>query len=383
MMEREVIVVGAGPAGATAAMALAQKGRDVLLLDRQNFPRDKTCGDAVPAGAIEILYHLGMKEKIEAAGFYPVNRLLISSPKGHIFEADLKRGKEGADSYIIPRLQFDAALQAHAVASGAEFCQAQVKEPLVENGRVVGVRARADGRNLDIRARMVIGADGVTSAITRALRPRKHIDLHRAVALRAYVEDIEEFPHLVEFYLYEGILPGYAWIFPIGEGRANIGLGLRLDKYREGKRDLEEMLKVFLAMPAVKKRLKRGGDVHDVAVWQLNFGSQSNLQHAYDGALLVGDAAGFINPLTGGGIHNALISARLAADTVDEALKKGDISRPALLPYEAACHDLMWGGMRRSYFVQRWLLRFPFLLDFLVKRMNEDSTIAQIFLTKL
>lgn len=388
--ERDVIVVGAGPAGATTATALAQRGRDVLLLDRHDFPRDKTCGDAVPAGAIEILYRLGMGEQIAAAvargEFYPLTQMRLVSPKGEQLIAEFHRGKLGADSYIAPRLHFDALIQEGAVASGAEFRRVTVKEPLLdERGQVTGVRAQVNGHVEDLRARLVVGADGVTSNIMRALRSDddQHVDGHRAVALRAYIEDLEAFPHEVEFYLYNEILPGYAWIFPLGENRANIGLGMRLDEFRKRKMSLKQLLQRFLDMPEIKKRLLNGGQLHDVATWQLNFGSQKNLRHAFDGALLVGDAAGLINPLTGGGIHNAMISAELAAETIDEALRQGDVSRQNLKIYEERCHEVMWSGMRRSYFVQRWLLRFPFLVDLIVSRLDSNNALAKTFLEKL
>ena len=387
--ERDVIVSGAGPAGATTATILAQKGYDVLLLDRQEFPRDKTCGDAVPAGAIELLWRLGMKDKIERAvdrgEFYPLKGMRLFSPRGYELAAEFNTGKEGSDSYVAPRLYFDATIQRHAVDSGAEFRQAQVKEPIVEDGRVVGVRARDNGSVKEFHAAVVVGADGVTSPITRNLRPseKQHVDKHRAVALRAYIDDIEEFPHEVEFYLYKNILPGYAWIFPTGKNKANIGLGMRLDHFREKDKNLQEMLQDFLDMPSVKKRLKHGGQLHDVATWQLNFGSQENLQNVYDGAILVGDAAGFINPLTGGGIHNALVSADLAAQTIDEAFTAGDTSRNTMGIYEQRIHDALWESMDRSFFMQRWFLRLPFIVDLLVRLMKENSILAKTFLTKL
>jgi geranylgeranyl reductase family protein len=382
-MEREVIVVGAGPTGATAAMTLARLGRDVLLLDRQAFPRDKACGDGIPAGATELLYSLGMKEKILDAGFYPVNSLRLVSPGGHIFDVNFTENEARAGSYVVPRMKFDAVLQEHAVDLGAEFCKAQVKEPIVEDGRTVGVRATINGKIQEIRSKVVVAADGVTSAIARALRPVKHEELHRAVALRAYIEDIEEIPHRVEFYLSRDILPGYAWIFPLGEGKANIGLGMRLDVFRARKANLEGLLATFMEMPPIKKRLRQGGKLFNISTWQLNFGSQRKLQHAYDGALLTGDAAGFINPLTGGGILNGMISAKLAGEVIHECLSKGDVSRKGLLAYEKLVHDEMWTGMRRSYFIQRWFLRFPRLVDFVIGRMTADSEFAKTFMSKL
>jgi flavin-dependent dehydrogenase len=256
---------------------------------------------------------------------------------------------------------------------------------MLENGRVVGVKARLGGELEELRAKVVIDAAGVTSPILRAIRPEKnqHVDLHRAVALRAYIEDIEIYPGEVEFFLYNDILPGYAWIFPTGTEQANIGLGMRLDLFRNLKKNLKKMLDEFLQMPDIKKRLKRGGEIRDVAIWQLNFGSQKNLQHVYDGALLVGDAAGFINPLTGGGIHNAIISADLAVQVVHEALQKGDVSRNQMRYYEDLIHEAMWDSMKRSFFMQRTLMRFPFLIDFLVRRMHSNNSFTQAFLEKL
>ncbi|MBK8988648.1 MAG: NAD(P)/FAD-dependent oxidoreductase [Chloroflexi bacterium] len=391
--EHEVIVVGAGPAGATTATLLAQRGHDVLLLDRQSFPRDKICGDGVPMGVIEIMGRMGMEGKVAAAeaqgNFNRINQMRLVSPKGHTLDAPLHLGRHGEHSYVAPRMVIDAMLQEHAVESGADFQAAQAQEPILENGRVVGVRAKVGGngraQTVDLRARLVIGADGVTSVIARALRPKQeqHTPEHKAVALRAYIEDIEEVPNTVEFYLYEDIAPGYAWIFNLGNGRANIGLGMRLDQFRQGKHKLEELLKDFLAMPEIKKRLKQGGQLRDVATWQLNFGSQEGLRFAFDGALLVGDAAGFINPITGGGIHNGMISAELAAKTAHEALTAGSVALSQLKVYEYRCRNELLPGLRRAYNYQRLLMRFPPLIDLLIQRGRKNSELVKIFLSKL
>ena len=387
--KRDVIVSGAGPSGAATAAMLAQKGYDVLLFDRHVFPRDKVCGDAVPAGAVSLLRSLGMGEKIEKAEaegkFYPLDGLRVISPRGYEMRAEFGDHGDNSRSYVAPRMHFDATVQAHAVDCGAEFRVGTVKKPLQENGRVVGVTVEENGTLHDIRASMVVGADGVTSPITRTLRPEsnQHADVHRAVALRAYIEDLEEYPGEVEFYLYREILPGYAWIFPTGPNQANIGLGMRLDHFRQRKENLKNLLQQFLDMPAIKKRLKRGGELRAVATWQLNFGSQNNLQHAYDGALLVGDAAGFINPLTGGGIHNGLLSAKAAATTIDEALRANNTSRSQLKIYEQRIQDAMWDSMKRAFAMQKWFLRLPILVDILASRMGNNNALARMFLTKL
>lgn len=387
--EHDVIVVGAGPGGATTATALAQRGHDVLLIDRHTFPRDKVCGDAISQGCIQIMNDLGMAGKVNTAvargEFHRLDGMRLVGPSGHVLHSEFQHGAGGVDSYVAPRVYFDALIQQQAVESGAGFLQAEVQEPLLEDGRVAGVVARVNGEWQAYRSRVVVGADGVTSTIMRHLRPEagQHSDKHRAVALRAYIEGMEIYPHEVEFFLYDEILPGYAWIFPAGDHVANIGLGMRLDKFRSLKRNLKKMLQDFLAMPALRARLPNGHALRDVAVWQLNFGSQKHLRHAYDGALLVGDAAGFINPLTGGGIHNALISGCLAAETIDEALRVNNTTRAGLAIYEQRCDEAMGPEMRKSFLYQRVLLNYPKVVDFLIRYMGRHGGVAQSFLSKL
>ena len=387
-MDAEVIVVGAGPGGAMTAMDLAQRGHDVVLLDRHDFPRDKICGDAVPASGLEHMWRHGMKEaiddEIEQGHFHIVNSMRLVAPNGTAAEAQFHRGKLGAPSVIAPRIHLDAMIQRHAVASGARFCIGQVSEPIVENGIVTGVRARIDKVEREIRCKVVVGADGVTSVIARALRPQRDEpkDGHRAVALRAYIEDMELVSDQIEFFLYRGILPGYAWVFPTSASEANIGLGMRLDKFRGMKGNLKAMLQQFLDIPDVKRRLKRGGVMRDVRTWQLNFGSQ-DIQRSFDGALLVGDAGGMINPLTGGGIDNALAAGVIAGEVIHNALIANDVSRNGMKIYEKMVDDEMRSSMRYSYFMQRWLLRFPFIIDIMIRRMGADSSFAQTFMSKL
>lgn len=385
MEEREIIVVGAGPAGSTAAMMLAREGRDVLLLDRQQFPRDKICGDAVPAGAIELLYNYGAGDKIEAAiergEFYPVKKMYLASPRGYDVHAEF--AETDHSSMITPRIYFDALLKEHAVESGVEFCQAQVMGPIIENDRTVGVKARFNGSTEEVRSKVVIAADGVSSVMARALRDDKHPLEHSAVAVRAYIHGLEIMPHEVEFYLYNSILPGYAWIFPTKTDEANVGLGMRTDKFKETNSDLNDMMDEFLGLPSIKPRLKPGWKMTGLKRWPLKFGSIKKIKRAYNGALLIGDAGAFINPLTGGGIHNSMISARIAADVTQRALEAGDLSEAFLEQFESRCDDELWPNMKKAYLMQRWLMNLPITVDVLLKLSGGKSGFANMFLSKL
>lgn len=384
--EREVIIVGAGPAGATAATLLAQQGHDVLLLDRQTFPRDKACGDAVAAGSIALLQSLGMAPAIEKAvaaqQWYPVKSLRLVSPHGYQLEADFPANKIG---YIAPRRHFDALLQQHAVACGAEFRCGPVQDLLLENNQVVGVITRERTGGQAIRAKVVIGADGATSLVARKLRTQALDEQHRAVALRAYVEGIELAPHCIEFYFFRDILPGgYAWLFPLGAERANIGLGLRLDRFRQRRAalDLAQALQRFIAHPLIKARLKPNSQVTNIATWPLTLGAQPHVRYAWAGALLIGDAAGFTNPLTGAGIHNALASAQLASEVIQQALQRHDLSYAMLRLYEQRCAAAFTAKLRRAHRLET-LTTFPFIIDFLVRGLGKNGGFVQTFMAKI
>jgi geranylgeranyl reductase family protein len=379
----EVIVVGAGPAGSVAAAALARAGRDVVLLDRAQFPRDKICGDGVPHEVISTLRSMGLGPKIDAAGFYPVRNLRLVSPNGSTFDARLKQSPDGvSESSVVPRLKFDAVLWEHACASGVRFDVAQVTAPLLENGQVVGVRLRQNGSGeRELRAPLVIAADGSTSTLARALVPKRPDDMHRAVALRAYVEGLDLNEHMVEFYLYREILPGYSWIFPTEGGLANVGTGMRLDTFRKVKGDLRRLLDQFLAMPAIAARAHHA-HVRSVETWQLNLGSQP-FSRVAPGALLIGDAGWFIDPITGGGINNGIITARLAVETAIEALTERDFSARFLARYDERWRRRLWPGLRASAYLQRLLMLSPRLVDVGLKRLARWQWGIEPFLNKM
>ena len=373
-VDADVIVVGAGPAGSTAACILARRGLDVLLLDRKTFPRDKTCGDGFPPGSIEILNTLGLGDKIRAAGFYPIHGIRLGSPSGRTWETSFQPKRDGAQFYIAPREQLDAIVQGYAVECGARFLQANVRGPLVESGRVVGVRTSVNGSDTEFTSHVVIGADGATSAIGRALRSDgKRPDKSRSVAVRAYVDGIETLPHRAEFYFYKRLVPGYGWILPLGPDRANIGVVMRVDRLqatREAKMPgpkstLESLLDWFMNSPAVCKRLKPNYDREHVAAWQLANGSHRPEQRAFDGALLVGDAAALVDPLTGEGIRNALLSATLAAGVVMASIKRRDTTYSMLSEYDRLCDAQLVRQLRRSYHIQKWVTLAPWWVDLL------------------
>lgn len=365
-LNREVVVIGAGPTGAVTAASLARQGVDTLLVDRQELGRDKVCGDAWPARAIETLYLLGMEERILEADLHLVNKVIIASPRGYFLEADISLGAQGARAHIIPRRVFDQMIVEHAIDCGVEFRQASAKGLNFKGDQVVGVRLQDERGVYDVSSKVIVGADGATSLVARDLQADVQINRHKAVALRSYVEGINLRPEVVEFYFNKDVLPGYAWIFPLGEEEANVGLGMIIDSYKKGEYNLVNMLDEFLHSNMLEKRLSSNYQVRDVGTWPLPLGFQRR-RRAYGGALLAGDAAGLVDPLTGGGIGNGLFSATAAADVIVGALRGQDsdksLSLEDLQEYDQIINAGLGDKMRKSELIQRSISAFPILAD--------------------
>ena len=360
MAEWDAIVVGAGPAGAAAALTLARGGARVALLDREDFPRDKPCGDLLGRAAVAWCARLGID--LAALDPFRVRGVALRTPGGALVRGIARRGaRTAAEAALVPRLRFDAALVEMAVAAGATLHRLHASAPLRdEDGRVVGVATRAaagadpdpsrlstdSARGAAVRpargadgpelaAPLVIAADGWGSAIARALlgqdaaRPAQ-----RGIAARCYVEGVRGLHGRMRFYCERDLMPGCAWIFPLAGDRANVGLGTLVRDDAPPPR-LAERLERFIADPASPAADLLGGarQVGPTASWPLAIGWRA-APLAFDGLLLAGDAAALVSPMSGSGIAAALHSGHRAGEAGLRALAGGDTSRAALLPYE-------------------------------------------------
>lgn len=379
LVDYEVIVVGAGPAGSTAAAALARRGRDVLLLDRADFPRDKPCGDGIPPGTVGILNELGLTAALREAHFAPVQAIRLVSGRGRDFSLELTPKRNGTEFIIAPRIQFDELLRRHAIESGARFEKAHVRAPLLDGGRIAGVVAQTNGNSQEIAARLVIGADGATSVLARSLaHNRKPPETERGVAIRAYLDGVATRPCTVEFHFSSGLAPGYGWIFPLGERRANVGVIMRTDRFKRRGASLEELLDQFLDSPDVRRRLEPGARPVDIASWQLPYATPASSARAFDGALLVGDAGHFVDSFTGEGIHHAVASAAIAAEVADEALAHPDRAAAILATFDDRCDQTIGRLIRRSYRAQKYVAAHPLMLEalFMAARSGRSRVVS-------
>ncbi|HHT32847.1 MAG TPA: geranylgeranyl reductase family protein [Corynebacterium sp.] len=312
----DVVVVGAGPTGAAAAAHAASRGLDVLLLDAQTFPRDKTCGDGLTPRAIAELERLGLADPVLAR---TRNRGLKLHGFGGSITAPWPKGSFPAAGSAVPRTVFDAMVADHAVACGATFLDG-CPVTSVERGpgrAVAAVSVRlGDGTDHRVACRWLLVADGVRSPVGKQLGRTWHRDSVFGVAARSYCTTTceEEWIHShLELRDEDGaVQPGYGWIFPLGEGRVNLGCGALATSARPAKVNVKKLLHHYAGQVRDEWGL---GEPESVTSALLPMGGAVSHVAGPNWALL-GDAAALVNPLNGEGIDYGMESARLAVDLI-------------------------------------------------------------------
>lgn len=329
----DVIIAGAGPAGAATAITLAQAGLHVILVDAQSFPRDKICGDFVSPVALQELRALGVTRRSEFKRSNVIHDAAIFLDGRHLLTSAIPGAPGFPAGRVIPRKTLDGWILARARAAGAQ---------IREGCRVQAFTARRDGIEVSLqcgngmrilRGRILIGADGSNSVVARSIRDPGALNDDRLIAVRGYFEGVTGPADQADLYFTTETFPGYCWLFPVGVSTANVGVGMVLKSLPPARDHLRTLLlRLIDADPALKRRLTGARLVGNIIGWPLTI-YNGRLPVVDKRVLLVGDAAGLINPLNGEGIQYALLSARWAAETVIACAARGAFSQAALRAY--------------------------------------------------
>ena len=360
--EADVIVVGAGPGGSATAYHLARHGLDVLLVEKTEFPREKVCGDGLTPRAVKQLIRMGVLDGPVGNGDgWQVNRGLRVIGGGVRLQLDWPELASFPDYGLTrTRLDFDDLLVRRAQHAGAKLrTSTNVTGPVLDKaGRVVGVKAvvgNGEKQPVEYRSRLVIASDGVSGRFPLSLGITKREDRPIGVAVRQYYRSPRHDDDYLESWLElrgstgDGrLLPGYGWIFGLGDGRVNVGLGVLNSSVSFGKADYRKMLLDWLAGTppewGMNDEANADGRILGAAL-PMGF---NRVPHYTRGVMLVGDSGGMVNPFNGEGIAYAMESGDLAAEIAVQALARpaGPARERALLHYPAEL-KARYGGYYR------------------------------------
>jgi geranylgeranyl reductase family protein len=325
----DVLVIGGGPAGSAAGFWLAKAGHDVCVLERKTFPRDKTCGDGLTPRAVHQLRDMGLEPAI--AAHHHRHDGLRAVAHGITLELPWPQHPVFPDyGYVVRRRDLDRMVAEHAAGAGATLRIAtEAVRPLVRDGLVTGavVKDKASSQTREVHARYVIVADGSLSRFGRALGTSRNKAYPQGIAIRGYFESPLSTDPWIESCLdvhdREGrSMPGYGWIFPLGDGTINVGIGL-LSTFK-GYKDVNttNLMTEWAATAPERWGIDPDAMLAPPTGGRLPMAGSINPKVGPNW-LLVGDAAGSINPFNGEGIDYAYETARMAADLVDEAIISG------------------------------------------------------------
>jgi flavin-dependent dehydrogenase len=378
----DVLVVGAGPAGAATALQLARDGFDVTLADKKAFPRGKPCGEFLSPECLPYLRALGLEDLLTRLGAWRVRGMRLSTAavasEGR-FRRLPDRGEHAAHGYGVRREVFDDALVRAAIAAGVRFLPRHAFDALSldDGGAVAGAALRGpDGALVHVGARWVVGADGVHSAVARALGLQRRIRWLDQFALTAHYRGVERFP-AAEVHLLRG---GFFAATTVDSGIYSVNLVVpRTALQQRGTATWDAFVHTQLVTaPALAARL---GGATRLAPWRgvgpLGF---TTTAPAVPGAALVGDAAGYVDPLTGEGIYFALFGARQLADSLAQALHRPAAATAALTDYARRRRSELAPRLFAARVLQRGL-RHPWIVRTVVRALQRWPAVADLVVT--
>jgi geranylgeranyl reductase family protein len=376
----DVAIIGAGPCGCACALALQGSGLRVVLLDKEVFPRDKVCGDAIPGASFKAMDHINTELGKQMRQF--ADKMDITASTVYFSKTKSITYNWLAYSYNSRRIDFDNFL--------IQLVRKETETNILEKKRLQKITVETDyvlcqfQDNSSLKASIIIGCDGANSIVKRQLGTTDPRENDSAAAIRAYYRDIGGIKKGEnEFHIIKDLV-GYFWIFPLQNGLSNIGFGVmknRNSKKTKSPKDLRSTLDQIIRSPEFENRFKNAeltGNVNGfgLPIWTKKRCISGNR------FMLCGDAAYLIDPLQGHGIDKAMWSGVFAAKQVKNCFELANFTGAFMKQYDNMLYKKMGRELLRSYIMMRNFLRFPFLVTFFL-RLNPNQNLINWFARKL
>ncbi|PCJ63760.1 MAG: geranylgeranyl reductase [Bacteroidetes bacterium] len=380
-LETEVVIIGAGPAGCGASLYLSQFNIPHVVLEKETYPRDKVCGDALSGKVINQLKKLNPdwldELKLEEKAFTPSWGVLFSAPDGNEIRIPFKHKPSEADhspGFVTKRLDYDYWLFKKLDKKTATVLEGQeVKDVVIDN---FGVTITSS--NYEVKAKLLISAEGTRATVAKKYCNYKMEHQHHCAGLRAYYDGVTGLDQegFIELHFVKESLPGYFWVFPLPNGQANVGIGM-LSKYvSKDKVNLKQVMLDVLESPKFKERFKNAKLQNRIQGWGLPLGSKKNRPISGNRFMLAGDSASLIDPFTGEGIGNAMFSGKWAAEQARDSLTANDFSANALHQYDKTVYKKIGGELRVSTIMQK-LIKYPWLFNWMIRKIKRNDELRE------
>jgi geranylgeranyl reductase family protein len=379
--------MGAGPAGAGTSIYLTLAGIHHIIMDKAAFPRDKICGDACSGKTAFVLRKAHPEWLAEMqndhSNFLPNHGIIFVAPNGKALQVPYKLNRtpdEPAPAFTATRMAFDNFLFQKLSSPYATIYQNTMVSNIARmKGGKLKVTIQCEGNIHEIITPLIVGADGDKSQVRKALMQEHTVPKTMAVGLRAYYEGVTGLSkdNFIELHFLPEVLPGYFWIFPLPNGRANVGVGVLSDRIRKKKINLrEQMLHAIETNPNIKHRFANAKLVDKIQGWGLPM-CMEQLPVSGNNFLLTGDAAALIDPFSGEGIGNALFSGMLAAHAIEKALQQNDYTASFIKKmYDDELYKRIGDELKLSATLQR-LCRYPWLFNFVVNKAVKSPSLSK------
>lgn len=385
-IDTSVIILGAGPAGAGTSIYLSQAGIPHVIIEKDLFPRDKVCGDACSGKTAFVLRKANpewLQEIFKQADkFTPSHGIVFVAPNGkplHIPFNPNKQPGEQAPGFTTPRMVFDNFLfEKLPTQHNTIYQQASIDNIIRKDGKVT-VSFKQHGQEYTVTAPLIVGADGDKSMVRKQFLSNHTTDKTSAIGLRAYYDGVTGMHHdnFIELHFLPEVLPGYFWIFPLPNGKANVGVGILSERVRAKKINLrEKMLDAIKNNPNISPRFKDATLDGKILGWGLPMGMEQQPVSG-DNFLLTGDAASLIDPFSGEGIGNALYSGMLAAYAIENALNADKYDNQFLkVAYDDVLYKRIGDELRIGTTMQK-LCRYPWLFNLVVNKAEKSPSLSK------